>query len=211
MKTSGCSVVTGLVALWLAMAPAAAQSVGRLTGTVRDEAGEPIKGATITAENPEMAPRQFTTATDHRGRFSILGLRRASWKLTIQAPGYDPVSFSVPVQILRPNPPIDVTLIRSLAPAVPLALGDVDAARLQQELDDAAALARADRIAEAIAAYERILRKVPALTSIYLQLGLLHERNQNRAAAIEAYRSLLAADPQNPRARDALARLEAKP
>ncbi|HXH08016.1 MAG TPA: carboxypeptidase regulatory-like domain-containing protein [Vicinamibacterales bacterium] len=199
-----------LFALLIA-APVAAQTVGRLTGTVRDEAGEPIKGATITAENPEMAPRQFTTATDHRGRFSILGLRRATWKLTIQAPGYDPVTYTMPVQILRPNPPLEVTLVRSLAPALPLALGDVDARRLQEELDEAAALARADRIAEAIAAYQRVLRKVPALTSIYLQLGQLHERAQNRAAAIEAYRALLAADPQNARARDALARLGAQP
>ena len=54
---------------------------------MKDEAGQPVKGATITAENPEASPSSFTATTDDKGRFSIIGLKRGNWTFTAQAPG----------------------------------------------------------------------------------------------------------------------------
>jgi hypothetical protein len=53
--------------------PALAQ--GHVTGTIRDNNGKPLKGATITAQNPDAAPSTFTGTSDGKGRFSLLGLR----------------------------------------------------------------------------------------------------------------------------------------
>ena len=77
------------VALVVSALPAAAQT-GRVGGTVKDQAGQPIKGATVVAENPNASPSSFTATTDDRGRFSIIGLRSGNWKITASAPGFTP-------------------------------------------------------------------------------------------------------------------------
>src|SRR5262252_7886204 len=97
-----------LVAACLAAlaAPASAQT-GRVGGQVKDEAGQPIKGATVTAENPAASPSSFTATTDDKGRFSIIGLRTGQWKFTAQAPGFAPEVGTLPVQTIgTPNPPL---------------------------------------------------------------------------------------------------------
>ena len=63
-----------LAALFVAaLASGAAAQTGRVGGTVKDEAGQPIKGATVTAENPERVAEQLHgddrrqgTVLDHR-------------------------------------------------------------------------------------------------------------------------------------------------
>src|SRR5262249_43668723 len=76
----------------MALAAGAAAQTGRVGGTVKDEAGQPIKGATITAENPAASPSSFTATTDDKGRFSIIGLRGGQWTFSAQAPGFGPES-----------------------------------------------------------------------------------------------------------------------
>ena len=61
-----------------ALAGSAAAQTGRVGGVVKDEAGNPIKGATVTAENPSASPSSFTATTDDKGRFSIIGLKSGS-------------------------------------------------------------------------------------------------------------------------------------
>ena len=68
-----------LAALFVvALASSAAAQTGRVGGVVKDEAGNPIKGATVTAENPAASPSSFTATTDDKGRFSIIGLKRGT-------------------------------------------------------------------------------------------------------------------------------------
>ena len=80
----------GAALLLVACAGYAAAQTGRVGGVVKDEMGQPIKGATITAENPSASPSSFTATTDDKGRFSIIGLRTGQWTFTAQAPGYAP-------------------------------------------------------------------------------------------------------------------------
>src|SRR5688572_19068708 len=67
--------------LTLSALPAVAQT-GRVGGTVKDDKGQPLKGATILAENPSASPSSFTATTDDKGRYSIIGLRSGTWKIT---------------------------------------------------------------------------------------------------------------------------------
>ena len=52
---------------------AAAQAV-RVSGLVKDDKGDAIKGATVIAENPAFG-NSFSATTDTKGRFSMMGLR----------------------------------------------------------------------------------------------------------------------------------------
>jgi tetratricopeptide (TPR) repeat protein len=200
--------------LVLAATPAIAQSVGRASGTVRDLDGEPIKGATVTAENAEAAPRTLTAVTDDKGRFGMLGLRRGVWKFTVRAPGYDEVSAPASIQTLRPNPPMTFTLARTPESEGPMALGRTDLGSLQSKLDVAASFAKTGLFDEAIAAYEGILQATPALSAVHLQLGWLYEQKKDPAKAIAAYERVIEANPESSearRARTLLAALKPQP
>lgn len=177
-------------ALLFTVSLASAQiGVGRLAGSVKDDRGRPIKGATVVAENKNITEAGFSAATDAKGRFALLGMRAGTWTIRIEAPGFQAVSLDLPIQTIRANPPLEARLMRRLDPAPPLLLGDADPKRLQRELDEAAALVTAGQIDAAIAAYQRLLASHPALTSLNLQLGFLFETKGDSEAARAAYRA----------------------
>ena len=102
--------LAALVVVLLGALPVAAQT-GRVGGVVKDDKGQPLKGATVVAENPAASPPSFTATTDDKGRFSIIGLRAGNWKLTASAPGFQPSVGQVPIRTIgAPNPPVEFTL-----------------------------------------------------------------------------------------------------
>lgn len=185
-----------VVALVVSALPAAAQT-GRVGGTIKDPQGQPVKGATVTAENPTASPSSFTATTDDRGRYSIIGLKTGTWKVTAVAPGFSPSSGNVPVRSLgSPMPPVDFVLAPGAAgPAG--ALAGVNTKELQAELQKAIDMANAGQHDEAIAAYEAILVKTPALTMINGQIAQVKRLKKDYDGAIESYQKVLAADPNN--------------
>jgi tetratricopeptide (TPR) repeat protein len=204
-------LAAALAALLHASAPLdAGAQIGRVAGTVADEEGRPIKGATITAENREQAPSTFTSSSDERGRFALLGLRRATWAITIQAPGFEPAFTRMDVVTTRPNPPLTIRLVKGSAPAPPGPLAGADVKDVQRRIDRGAALAAAGDLSGAMAAYRELLERVPALTALHYEIGSLHERLNDPAAAAGAYKRLLDIDPGHARAKAALERLNAR-
>jgi tetratricopeptide (TPR) repeat protein len=187
-------------ALLVGAVPASAQT-GRIGGTIKDQNGQPIKGATVVAENPQASPPSFTATTDDKGRFSIIGLRSGTWKITASAPGFMAGGGNVPVRTIgAPNPPIDIVLQPgSAAPAG--ALAGVNTKELQGELAKAEELMNAQQYDAAIAAYNAILAKTPALTMINLQIGRAHRLKKDYDAAVATYKKMLDADPTNERAK----------
>ena len=187
-------------ALILSALPAAAQT-GRVGGTVKDGQGQPIKGATVVAENPASSPSSFTATTDDRGRFSIIGLRSGTWKITASAPGFAPGGGSIPIRTIgAPNPPVDIVLAPgATGPAG--ALAGVNTKELQAELQKAEDLMNQKQYDAAIAAYNAILAKTPALTMINLQVGRAHRMKKDYDAALAVYKKVLEAEPTNERAK----------
>ena len=155
------SAAAVVVALMVSALPAAAQT-GRVGGTIKDPQGAPLKGATITAENPAASPSSFTATTDDKGRYSIIGLKTGPWKITAVAPGFAPSSGTVPVRSLgAPMPPVDFVLAPgATGPAG--ALAGVNTKELQAELQKAMDAANAGQHDAAITAYQAILTKTPA-------------------------------------------------
>ena len=132
-----------VVALVMTALPASAQT-GRIGGTVKDTNGQPIKGATVVAENPNSAPSSFTATTDDRGRYSMIGLKAGTWKVTACAPGFAASSGNVPMKTIgAPMPPVDFTLAPGASgPAG--ALAGVNTKELQGELAKADAMVAID-------------------------------------------------------------------
>lgn len=181
-------------AMALVMALPAAAQTGRIGGTVKDVNGQPIKGATVVAENPASAPSSFTATTDDRGRYSMIGLKAGSWKVTASAPGFEAASGSVPIKTLgTPMPPVDFTLNPG-ASGGPAALAGVNTKELQGELAKADAMVAAKDYAGAIGIYEAMLAKVPALTALHLQIGALYRNQKQYDKAMEAYKKVPAGD-----------------
>jgi tetratricopeptide (TPR) repeat protein len=189
-----------VAALIVAAAPVAAQT-GRIGGTVKDQNNQPIKGATITAENPSASPSSFTATTDGNGRYSIIGLRAGQWKITAVAPGFQPSSGNVGVKTIgAPMPPVDFVL--AAGPSGPAgALAGVNTKELQAELQKAMDLANSGQHDAAIAAYNAILAKTPALTMINGQIAVVQRMKKDYDGAIASYQKVLEADPNNDRAK----------
>jgi tetratricopeptide (TPR) repeat protein len=189
-----------VAALIVSALPAAAQT-GRVGGTIRDGQGQPIKGATVTAENPQASPSTFTATTDDKGRYSIIGLRSGTWKITASAPGFTPSGGSVPIRTIgAPNPPVDIVLAPgATGPAG--ALAGVNTKELQGELQKAEDLMNQQQYDAAIAAYQEVLTKTPALTMIHLQIGRAYRMKKDYDSALGAYKKILETDPANERAK----------
>jgi tetratricopeptide (TPR) repeat protein len=188
------------LALVASALPAAAQT-GRIGGTVKDQQGQPIKGATVTAENPSASPSSFTATTDDRGRFSIIGLRSGNWKITASAPGFSPGGGGLNVRTIgAPNPPVDIVLTPG-ATGPTGALAGVNTKELQGELAKAEELLNAQNYDGAIAAYQAILAKTPALTMINLQIGRAYRMKKDYDSALGVYKKVLEAEPNNEKAK----------
>jgi Flp pilus assembly protein TadD len=196
-------LIRGVLAAVLvaALAASAAAQTGRVGGTVKDESGQPIKGATITAENPNASPSSFTATTDDKGRFSIIGLKSGAWTFSAQSPGFAPEQFRFNVQTIgAPNPPITFALKKGGAPAPTGALGGLAAKDLQAELATADAFYNQQKWDEAVAAYRAIMTKAPSLSVINLQIAAAYRNKKDFDAALGAYNDLLKVDPANDKA-----------
>jgi hypothetical protein len=195
-------------------APAYAQT-GRVTGVVKDTAGKPIKGATVRASNPEAIPREFTSTTDDKGRFAMIGLRTATWHFVAEAPGFFSSEGDAAIRT-TPGAPFEFTMNRDPGP-IPGAL----ARDIQQQLAAANALRDEGRFDQAITAYQSIQGKNPKLTALNLVLAgtyrdkAEHESDSTaRIALLEkaatAYADLLKDDGTNERAKTEMAAVTAR-
>jgi tetratricopeptide (TPR) repeat protein len=196
----------GIAVLWTLLAPRAEAQVIRVAGTVKDEGGRPVRGAVITAENPEQAPPVVTSTSNEKGQFGIIGIRRGMWTFTVRAPGFEPTRFQHPVMPGPRQPQLDVRLLRSAVPET-LALEGLKATDIQARIDRAQSLTSNGDLDGAIKLWRELLEQVPALTTIHLQIGALYERKPDVERALESYRRLLEIDPGNDRARAAVERL----
>ena len=201
------SVALTVCFVWLAGSSAAAQA--RATGTVRDTAGRPIKGATVRALNPDAYPREFSSVSDDKGRWAMIGMRTGTWRFIAEAPGFVTAEASTALRMAG-VPPLVFTLAKELAP-IPDALDG----NIQQQLAAAEAHREQGRLDQAIAAYEDIRARNPKLTAVNLVIGRAYRDRAARETdptarralldrAIQSYGALLKSDATNERARTEL-------
>jgi tetratricopeptide (TPR) repeat protein len=170
-------------------APGVAQ--GRVGGIVKDVDGQPIKGATVLAKNPNATPPEFKVSSDDKGRWSMIGLQNGSWTFAASAEGYLPVEQRMPISYLRPNPSVTFTLSKG-TPGIPVG---TSAKELQGELAAADALMANKQWDEAIAAYKALLAKAPILSMVNLQVAQAYRQKKDYDNAIAAYQEVLKTEP----------------
>ena len=190
-----------LVAAFVISALPAAAQVGRVGGTIKDGQGQPIKGATVVAENPNASPSSFTATTDDKGRYLIIGLKSGAWKVTASAPGFQPSSGQVPVRTVgAPMSPVDFILAPgTTAPSG--ALAGVNTKELQADLQKAEDMMNSQQYDGAIAAYQAMLTKTPALTMLNMQIARAQRLKKDYDGALASYKKLLEAEPNNDKAK----------
>ena len=205
-------IAAALMTVGLA-AQAAAQ--GRAIGIVQDADGRPIKGATIRAINPETSSREWTAASDDKGRFVLLGLRLGNnWRFVAEAPGYFSSEGTAPVRS-NPGPPLVFNLRRDPGPMPGALVKDI-----QKLLDEAKALRDEGRLDQAIAAYQAIQARNQRLTTVNLVIGDVYRQKaeQERDASVRqtllerasaAYGEVLKADADHDYAKAELAAVQA--
>jgi predicted Zn-dependent protease len=194
-----------VAALFVLPAAVASAQVARVSGIVRDEAGQPIKGATIRADNADAPLGTITATTDTKGRFAIIGLARGEWSFTAEAPGFQPQVGELNIQRLSaPNPPLTFTLAKTVA-RPPAGIEGVTAKDLQQQLNAADGLFKQQKLEEAIAIYRSILAAAPSLAVVRLQIAAAYRQMKEYDKAIEEYNELLKTDSGDQRARVGLA------
>jgi tetratricopeptide (TPR) repeat protein len=199
MKAAVPLLAAFLVAL---SAPSAEAQLGSVRGIVKDQSGHPVKGATVAIQS-EAFTAKYSATTDKKGRFVVLGLGTGEWIFSVEAPGFETVRARANLRALQKNPDVEIRLTHA---AIPSSLG-MNGREIQQRIDAAeAATARGD-LDGAIAGYSDLASRVPALTSIHLQLGALYERKGDTSAALAEYRRLAELEPENAKARAAIERL----
>src|SRR5262245_38257167 len=198
------ALLFAVVTLVLAVA-ASGQTAGRITGTIKDPDGKPIKGATVRATN-EAVNARITSTTDDKGRFAMIGVRSGRWAVVAEAPNF--VALQGTADVSSSNMPVlALTLQRDPGP-MPGALSKT----ITDELAAAEALRSAGRFDDAITAYQGIQSKNARLTAVDLMLATLYRekatQEKDAAArqalltrAIAAYTDFLKSDDTNLRAR----------
>jgi tetratricopeptide (TPR) repeat protein len=172
--------------------------MGRVSGVIKSDDGQPLKGVTVVAENVDIG-QSFTATTDDKGRFTLIGLRAGLWQFIASAPGFAAAGGSMSVRMGSPNPPMSFSLRRT-GEAQFGALGGISNRDIQEALDRGAAFAAEQKWDQAIEVYESLAKKSSALGFVRLQIGAAALQKQDYAAALAAYNEVLAGDPGNPQA-----------
>jgi tetratricopeptide (TPR) repeat protein len=198
--------VVACCAVFAGVQPSAAQSlVARLTGSVKTLGGQPVKAATIRALNPTTIPNEFTTTSDQKGEWAILGLRGGLWEVTASAPGFESSTVAVRVAVSMNNPKVEFVLVGT---PVKGAMDGVDTKRLQAMLSAAESLMAQEKWDEAAAEYRNILAMAPALDTVNLALGRALLLKKDYAGASAAFGDVLKKDARNQKALVGLGRTQ---
>lgn len=184
------AALTGFgLALILLAAPALAQmGTGRVSGTVRDQDGNPIAGATITARAGDSA-RVLEATTDDQGRWAILGFRSRAYDFSVSAPGFMPYNYQAPMRQAGKNPDMDLTLERTQMGQSAGTGGGL--------LAEAQELHQAGRFDEALAKYDELLASDPTVYQVNLNRGAALRELNRLDEARAAYQIVLDQEPAN--------------
>ncbi len=177
-----------LISACLFVSTAAWAQATIIRGVVTNEAGEPIPGAKVTVAGGQWN-RSASLETDDEGRFEMVTMRGGQWVFVANKAGYGPVQRVGTVRSSRVN---YVTLTMEHDPLHPPApttgrLAGVRADDIQAEIDAAHTLFDDGDFDGAIAAYRSTLERVPALTTLNLQIGHAYREKQDFESARAAY------------------------
>jgi tetratricopeptide (TPR) repeat protein len=138
---------------------------GRISGTVVDENGQPVEGASIIAESMKTETK-FQGKSDESGHFAVAGMGTGYWKITASKEGYTSSSVSLNVRQLKRNPPITFTLKKTSDYAA--LMTDETSFRL---FDKGNSLMEEKKYDEALEVFEEFKTKYPEIYQVHFNIG----------------------------------------
>jgi len=188
-----------MMACLLLVAEARAQGTGTARGKVLDDKDQPVEAAVITLDFQGGITRKTTTKTNKKGEFTQVGLPPGIYRITASKDGYQGGYIDVRVGLggATDFPPL------KLVPAAVARAGGAAAAaveksnvELRQMVNDAQALAAADKHDEAIAAFQAVLaRGVAAPEEVHFRIGQLQAEKKDWPAAEASFMKALEIKP----------------
>lgn len=186
------------VAALLLTTPLLAQDwVGRnrLAGIIKDEADEPVEGATVKiwlGDDESRGPEPAVTGKN--GRWAFLGLKYGLWSVRVTKEGKLPSEGQV--QVGSATKPLPITL-EDIPEEM---LIDERAREAKKQLEEGNALLQAGDPAGARAKYQQALENLEAEfhADILVSIADTYAREDNAAKRMETLEAARAIDPQHP-------------
>jgi tetratricopeptide (TPR) repeat protein len=194
------SVVAVLAVLAYAM-PVAAQTGGMIRGTVRDDKGQPIEGATVTMVMTDTG-RKYTVKTNRRGEFLQIGLSSGGY--TVQAEK-DKLASATDKVSVKVGAPVETTLVLGVASAAATAEAAAKGAELKKLFEEGVAAGNSGQHDLAIEKFNAGIVINPRCYDCYDNIGYSYSQKKDYDKAEEAYKKAAEIKPDDAAAWNGLA------
>lgn len=180
--------VLALVAAVLIAMSASAQVKGnaRLSGKVLDDQGQAVVDVQIRAQKTGQADL-LTAKTDKKGEWRLNGLADGQWRIEFLKDGLEPSHTTVEIKDQKADP-LTVTLTKAVPKVDPTV-------EINAELQRAATMAQAGKIADARKVYEDLLAKYPDVHQLHGFIARAYAAENQTGPAIEHVKITLEKDP----------------
>jgi len=191
--------------LALGLAPAWAQTQGKIEGRVLNASGQPLEKAAVSIVSARTSSVHYELAADKNGRFVQIGLAPGSYVVSVKKDGFAPYSSEARVRIDETTS-LEITL-KTVEAAVQKTLSEADSLFLKGNK-----LYADQKYPEASAAFDKAVALDPANWRYRLNLGLSLKKQGQAEEALAAFRKAVEINPEvssaNREAGEALAKAE---
>jgi tetratricopeptide (TPR) repeat protein len=203
------ALVAGATLLLLALGAREGQAQGAMVrGKVVDEQGQPLAGVTVELKSLGKEPKTFKRTTNDKGSFVQVGLPSGRFRIQYSKAGYATALQEVNLDAGEVN---EVPAVTLKAAAAAQAAAPQEAVRESQTKEVVEAFAkaqealRAGQVDEAEAQYRAVLAKAPDVAEAHFNLGVLHQRKRDYAAAEADFKRVIELQPDKSDTYSALA------
>ena len=175
------------VALSTFAAPAFAQT-GQLKGKVVDAQNKPVEGAIITMQQEGGQNRKYVTKSDRNGEFIQIGIAPGAY--SIQA-DKDKLSQAFQVRVGAADTKEVNFVLKPGSGGMSKEEAEKRVAGIQAKFAKAAGLGNEGKFDEAIELYNQVIADIPTCHECYINIGSIHTRKKDWAAAEAAYKKAI--------------------
>jgi tetratricopeptide (TPR) repeat protein len=188
-----------LATLALTAPPVPAQGFGGARGKVVEEDGTPVAEATVTFEYT-VGTRSYEVKTNDKGEYIQMGIRPGRYLITATKDGFIQAAAEMMIGAGGMTTIPDLQLIPGSAP-----MGAAVAEALMAKFQEGVGLARDGQLDEAEAIFNEILDANSGIPEVHSNLGFIHGKRGDWAAAEASYKTALDLRPGDSAAVAALA------